>query len=427
MTQSLSIPDLADLAPDPTWTFADATRAHTRYLTHGYYTYPAKFIPQLAARLIHEFTCANEIVVDPFMGSGTTVVEAVVQGRIGVGVDINPVAHLVARVKATPLEPASLQSTYDKIAAKLEAPKRGKLKVPKHDRIDYWFLPPQKEALAFLLQYLDEIDDANVRDFFLVAFAQILKSCSIWLQRSVKPTRDFHKTPAEPFDVFLRHARYMLKQNQAFWDTVPARVKEKIDTYRIVECRDARALPMTDGAASLVVTSPPYVTSYEYADLHQLAALWFEHYSSLPEFRKRFIGTAYSERAEIDLKSGIAEKICAELPDNKKSREVRNYFADLLECFIEMRRVLKIGGKACIVIGNTELRGVKILNAQVFVEQMQNIGFQIHRIIKREIPSKILPQTRDPQSGKFTSAKNSNRVMAYPVEYILVMEKQRSF
>jgi DNA modification methylase len=416
--------DLDQIAPDPSWAFADSTRAHTRYITHGYYTYPAKFIPQLAARLIRELTNENDMVIDPFMGSGTTVVEAMVQGRIGVGVDINPVAHLIARVKTTPIEPATLKPVYEKIADDLESTKRVQIDAPKNERIDYWFPQEQKERLAILLQRIGEIGDEAMRDFFLVAFAQILKACSIWLQRSVKPTRDLHKTPADPFDAFQKQARYMLKQNQIFWETVPPRVRANVSAYRIVQCVDARQLPVADGAASLVVTSPPYVTSYEYADLHQLAALWFEYYQSLPEFRKRFIGTAYSERAHIDLKSQIAARIGAELGENKKSREVQHYFADMLECFSEMRRALKIGGKACIVIGNTELQGVKILNAQVFVEQMQNIGFGIHCIIKREIPSKILPQTRDPASGKFTSAKNSGKVLAYPVEYILVMEKE---
>ena len=98
----------------------------------------------------------------------------------------------------------------------------------------------------------------------------------------------------------------------------------------------------------------------------------------------------------------------------------------MLECFQEMRRVLKPGGTACIVIGNTALQEVQIENAQVFLEQMQNIGFKTRDIIKREIPSKILPQTRDPHNGRFTTSSDSKKVLAYPVEYILVMEKIKS-
>jgi DNA modification methylase len=72
------------------------------------------------------------------------------------------------------------------------------------------------------------------------------------------------------------------------------------------------------------------------------------------------------------------------------------------ECFKEMHRVLKQGGKAAIVIGDTELIKVKIQNASVFIETMETIGFRKHRVILRPIPSKILPRTRDERTGKFT-------------------------
>lgn len=67
------------------WSFADKTIKHTAYITHGYYTYPAKFIPQLAARIIRENSNKNDLIIDPFMGSGTTIIEAIVNNRIGIG------------------------------------------------------------------------------------------------------------------------------------------------------------------------------------------------------------------------------------------------------------------------------------------------------------------------------------------------------
>ncbi|MDI6766276.1 MAG: DNA methyltransferase [Bacteroidota bacterium] len=417
---------------DSSWSFSNDSQSKTRYLTHGYHTYPAKFIPQVAERLIKEYTLPNEVVVDPFMGSGTTIVESMMCERVGVGVDINPVAHLIAKVKSTPNEPFTLKREYVKIETDLETRMNGKANlfatyaremVPENDRIDYWFTKTQKERLSIILGRIIDVRNNNLRDFFLVAFSQILKSCSIWLQKSVKPTRDLVKIPSEPLDHFLRQARFMIKRNQEFWNSIPEKVKSNLESYRIVSFSDARSLPLEKNKASLIVTSPPYVTSYEYADLHQLTALWLQYCNSVPEFRKQFIGTSFSERSEIDLKSKLANQICLNLGTRKKSKEVKNYFADMLECFEEMKRVLKKGGKACIVIGNTKLQGTPILNAEVFVEQMLNIGFATFKIIKREIPSKILPQTRDPQSGKFTASNGSKSVLAYPVEYIIIMEK----
>ncbi len=65
------------------WSFANKTIKDTAYITHGIYTYPAKFIPQLAQKLINTYSKENDIVIDPFMGSGTTVIEAIVNKRIG--------------------------------------------------------------------------------------------------------------------------------------------------------------------------------------------------------------------------------------------------------------------------------------------------------------------------------------------------------
>lgn len=87
-----------------------------------------------------------------------------------------------------------------------------------------------------------------------------------------------------------------------------------------------------------------------------------------------------------------------------------------------MHRILKRGGRTCIVIGDTELRRVSIHNTDVFIETMQELRFKIHKVIKRPIPSKILPLTRDEKTGRFSTTVTADR-LAYPIEYILIMEK----
>lgn len=72
-------------------------------LTHNFYRYPARFNPEFARRMILEFSDVGDVVLDPFMGGGTTVVEALAAGRRAVGVDINGLAHFVTKVKTTPL------------------------------------------------------------------------------------------------------------------------------------------------------------------------------------------------------------------------------------------------------------------------------------------------------------------------------------
>lgn len=423
----------SEIPIDYSWSFSENTIKDTSYITHGYYTYPAKFIPQLAARLIRENSKEGDIVIDPFMGSGTTVVESIVNKRIGIGTDINEIACLLAKVKTTPIKISDLLQEFTNIDFDLQSRLNGQYEyflkkaeqiLPENEKIDYWFLPQQKEKLSIIFARILEINHNDIRDFFLIAFAQILKSCSIWLQKSVKPTRDLNKKIYDPLTLFLNQSKKMLKKHSEFDKILNQNVKNNIDQFRIVKCEDSRNLPCENDIATLIVTSPPYVTSYEYADLHQLPSLWFGYLSELSEFRKKFIGSAYKEdRGKVDLKSSLAEEIVSQLGKNKKGKEVKNYFTDMLETFIEMKRVLKKGGRACIVIGNTEFHGVKILNAEVFQEQLENIGFKTHNVIHREIPSKMLPSTRDTKTGQFVKATDKNLKLAYPTEYILIMEK----
>ena len=409
---------------DPSWAFAGKTRKETAYITHGYHRYPAKFIPQIVFRLAEKYTKKNDLIVDPFGGCGTTMVEAKVMGRKSIGVDINPVAVLIAKVKSTPIDPLKLEKEFIDLKYKLSSyNSKTKIKILEHERIDYWFKPEEKRKLAFILSEISKIKNQDVRDFFYCGFSNILKNCSIWMQKSNKPTRDFKKKPSEPFQAFYRQIKMMLRGNAKFYELL--KEKNNLKTFCKIYCTDARKIPTKNNTVSLIVTSPPYVTSYEYADLHQLSALWFEYTKNISDFRKRFIGTSHNGVKEIILNSKIAEKIKQDLEKkNKKlAKEVTIYFSEMNQCFKEMKRILKKNGQACIVIGNTSLKGVEILNAEVFAEQMQNLGFKIDDIIKREIPSKNLPSTRDKTTGRFAKLTDKNKMQIYPTEYILIIKK----
>ena len=409
---------------DHSWSFSDKTRKDTAYITHGYHRYPAKFIPQIVSRLLKKYTKEGDLVVDPFGGCGTTLVESKVMGRSSVGVDINPVAVLITKAKLTPIDPQKIEKAFVALKARLDTySKDTKVKAPDHERIDYWFKQEEKRKLAFIFAEVSKLKDQDVRDFFFCGFSNILKNCSIWLQKSNKPTRDMNKKPSDPIPTFYKQIKMMMRGNARFYDLL--KEKNHLEISSQVYCTDARTIPVKNNSVSLIVTSPPYVTSYEYADLHQLTALWLEYTKDLSDFRKRFIGTSYHSKKDLVLNSNLAEEIRNELykKDKKIAEEVSTYFSEMNQVFVEMKRMLKKGGKTCIVIGNTSLKGVEILNAEVFAEQLQNLGLRIADIIKREIPSKNLPSVRDEKTGKFARISDKNKVSAYPTEYILIMEK----
>ena len=123
--------------------------------------------------------------------------------------------------------------------------------------------------------------------------------------------------------------------------------------------------------------------------------------------------------------SQIASNIVDEMvpKSRSKAKEIEAFFIDMQEVFNESYRILKPGGRCCYVIGNTKLKGVDILNAEAFAESLQHSGFKLDRLIKREIPLKILPQKRDEKTGRFASRDKANSE-AYPTEYIVIGLKE---
>ena len=422
---------------DKTWSFYGCKPSDTGKWTHGYHRYPAKFIPQLVERLIDTYISNGSAHVnDPFMGCGTTVVTAISRGFQASGTDINKVAHLVTQAKASPIQPDYLDKKVKQFLSRICPLGEGQRffvtsqvcpQIPdKHlERIDYWFTEKTRDEMGKILTViLDETDQA-VQSFLLVAFSHVLKTCSIWSQASTKPTRDLKKRPTLPYDAIKRHLTKMLKGNAHFYAVVPSHVRDQLASYLKVQVGSAETQSVPDDSVDLIVSSSPYVTSYEYADLHQLSTIWLDLADDLKEYRKQFIGTSYKHYDDKPLRSQIASDIvCQMVPESrKKAKEIEAFFIDMQEVFNENFRILKPGGRCCYVIGNTRLKGVEILNAEAFSESLQYSGFKLDRLIKREIPLKILPQKRDEKTGRFASKDRANSE-AYPTEYIVIGLKE---
>lgn len=405
------------------WVFKNVKS--TQQWTHGYHRYPAKFLPNLVKKIIEDHTKPGDIIADLFAGCGTTLVESKIHGRKSVGVDINPVAQLITNVKTSPIRQGLLVTKYQIILTEIENFNPENFHhIEKHDRIDYWFYPDEKYKIAFLYQTISELRTTKkVKNFFLVALSNILKNCSKWLQSSTKPQVDQDKVPSEVFKTFNRQVNSMLKKNELFFNALEELKFTDIESKLVLE--DARNTSIESGIVNAIITSPPYVTSYEYADLHQLTGYWFDYLNNLLEFRRNFIGTFYSYGESLISHSKIAQKVIDDLKPKhlRTAKEVANYFNDMYEVSNEMYRILKNDGKTFVVIGNTIFKNVKIQSAEIFAELLVLSGFTIEDVIKRSIPNKLIPTIRDKDSGKFTTKANKNSKEIYPEEYIIIARK----
>ena len=420
---AFNIAALSTMKPEPALAFRGLGIKDTTYATHGYHRYPAKFIPQLAYNLIRQYTEKGDVVADVFAGCGTTLVEAKIHGRLSVGVDINPVATLITKVKTKPILPSTLDKEFDSLQNEISRNEFAN-GFDFNERIDFWFKEKEKYKLAFLLENIKNIENRDAQNFFYCAFSNILKNCSIWMQKSIKPTRDFNKIPQDPYSEFNKQVKRMIRGNAEYYKILKDSDQRPLASK--IFCRDALDTKIKDGLVDCIVTSPPYMTSYEYADIHQLTAFWLEKTTNLKDFRKKFIGSSYKKEKNLTLTRGLAREIYEDLKvqDENKAESIATYFSDMQKTFDEMNRILKRRGRTCIVIGNTKLKGVDILNAQVFIQQLQKSNFKIAAISKREIPSKNLPSTRNKETGRFAKANEKNVVTVYPTEYIIVAEKR---
>ena len=280
------------------------------------------------------------------MGCGTTIVTAISRGFKGSGTDINKLAYLITKVKSTVIEPAYLDRKIKHLLVKLKFLDGSQKSlfyesieplIPQRhiERINYWFTEKNKNELGIILRAIYDEEDEIIRDFFLVAFSHILKNCAIWLQGSTKPTRDLKKKPAKPYDALRRHLKKMQRGNDDFYQVVPQKVKESLKEYLNIKAQDAKMQPLADNSVDLIVSSIPYVTSYEYADLHQLSTIWFEFADDLTEYKKEFIGTSYKHYENKKLKSKIARNIVFQM-----SEKVRKWQKKLKHFLLICRKYL---------------------------------------------------------------------------------------
>lgn len=413
-----------NIPENPDWAF-ESVRS-TEQWTHGYHRYPAKFLPDVVRKIIEDYAQGSNMIADLFAGCGTTLVEAKIHGISSVGTDINPVAQLITKVKTTPLPPDVLQRAYNALVELFnEYNEANFAEIKKHERIDYWFTPSQKAKIAFLYEKVFRLNiDDDMKDFFYVCISHILKNCSWWLQSGTKPQKDPKKELADPFDEFCRHCKKMMGWNENFYNELNHR--GYLDVPCAIHLDDARHTSIPAESINAIITSPPYVTSYEYADIHQLTAYWMEYISDIHEFRKKFIGSSYSGNISLTVSgSKQAQKIVDALSEksNHIARDVAQYFNDMQEVAREMHRVLAPNGHACIVIGNTKIKEVQIKSAEVFYEFLRDSGLKKVEVIKRSIPHKLMPTLRDKSTGRFTKQDNPNCKKVYPNEYIIIMKK----
>lgn len=389
---------------------------------HHIHTYPAKF-PSFITTKALEFVASKNFfpkkIGDIFCGCGTTALEARRNNKDFWGCDINPIATLIAKVKSESFQETYLNKYYKSITKYFSE----NIEYPKYNealpRLQYWYTPTQYDALSKLKTSILKIlpNESKYQSFFLCAFSNILKPASKWLAKSIKPQVDPNKISQDVLTLFKRQYAFMLKANEE--NNTRNKVSIKIETKNFLDGKN------TEYDIDMIITSPPYVTSYEYADLHQLSTLWLDCVNDYRTLRNGTIGSDYCHCNISDISETLnssGRKIVNDLlvVDKAKAKSVAKYYSDMQKVATETYKLLNKRGYALFVIGNTEYKSVKIDNTMHLIEALYTAGFCDLEITKRKISNKILTPYRD-KNGKFSSDSTGRKI--YNEEFIILGKK----
>jgi hypothetical protein len=370
--------------------------------------------PELALSSLEELP-GNGIVLDPMAGSGTVLRQASALGHQALGFDMDPLAVLMSSVWTTPVDEDSVRLVSKRIIGNLNSTGLGDISTPWIDDdpetaafVDFWFAKSQQNELrkiASVLRALEQDSTPDERiaiDVSKIALSRIIitKDRGASLARDVSHSRP-HKV-AETNDFNVRHAF------ERSIETVISRLSQSPPSGNtVVKLGDARSLTdIANKSIDGVLTSPPYLNAIDYMRGHKLSLVWLGHsLKELRTIRSASIGSERKPDAHLSSAAHTAAKAAmgelTSLP-NRFGSMIDRYVHDIIRMMAEIARVMKPGGRATFVMGDSCLRGVFIRNSQAVSVAAQLAGLKLLSETERPLPtqSRYLPMTSDQLSKR---------------------------
>ena len=372
------------------------------YLTHGIHKFPAKFFPELPRYLIAKYSKPKDIVIDPMCGSGTAILEALLQERDTKGIDIDPMAIMISKIKLTPINPKSLNICRKMIFREIleKVGSNYQPRIPDFHYRDTWFKPFVLRELGIIKESIDSIKGNDyskktaekLHRFFMVVFSSIIRDisnadphCSRTVIRK-NLDKDIKKWDAVM--MFLTKAEKQIDGMNDFYKKYNTlKRKPKVEILK----RDARDTKLPKGTVGFAVTSPPYINAVDYPRTHQLELYWLglaDPKKPLSDMKRKYIGTEvvfkkdYKDKRLGGYKSlnAIIEKIYK--TDPRRAYIVYKFFMDMETQLKEMFKILRKNGYYCVVIGNNTIRGHVVKSHKILSEiaTSKNVGFKLEKM-----------------------------------------------
>lgn len=333
----------------------DSITTHEKQtLTHNIHPYPAKYIPQIPGSLI-DYLCipTRSVIMDPFCGSGTTLLEAAIRGYDAIGTDSNPIATLISKVKCTLLSKEQCEQITHILSLldMFDSTNDSAINIPDFPNRDHWFQLNMQKELGYIRNLIDLIDDECTADFLRTAFSAIIVKSSN--QESDTRWRAVNKNLSDGFALaaFKKKSTDMLLR------------MKNLEHYSLgsvtVKTQDSRSVDfIQDASIACAITSPPYMNSFDYYLYHKLRMYWlgYNHY----EVQKSEIG---SRNKHCDNGNGID-----------------TYVESISQVIAQIYRKLMPKGYLCVVIGDSIYKGELIHMDDIYSQIVHLSGFTMKEV-----------------------------------------------
>ncbi|MBA7504310.1 hypothetical protein ES706_02944 [subsurface metagenome] len=423
------------------WTWAKRSDVYT----HLMHKYPAKILPYIPIFFLSSETYAgqDELILDNFAGTGTVLLESIIHPHLkrnAIGVEINPLARLIAKVKTTPLPTDDLKEETKSLISRIKS-FFGDAEIPEFPNRDFWFSRRVQVELAKIRKCIEDVEDPDFRDFFLVCFSYIIRDVSLADPKIAPPVmlKPEHfsrnlgrreeaaallrkKKWARPLTYFVRAVERNMERVETLnsvddlrcgkvraeiiWDDARELRRGKLTAKGEIDKSNTE--PVQSESVGLVITSPPYINAQKYIRTTKFELFWLGLASEreLPALDRAFVGTERvfsNEYGELSL-TGVesADSVIQRIYERNKRRAgiVSRYFIDMRQVIRETHRVLKEGGRFVLVVGDNTICGLTVESHRILADiAVQDSGFEVETMLVDKIRSRGMITKRHETGG----------------------------
>ena len=391
---------------------------------HRIHPYPAMLHPLLVDFLVDKYAKEEDVIFDPFCGSGVTLLQSKINGYESVGFDINPLALLIARAKTQTYQKGKLLEEFKDLKESLCRNTsllfdEGQIDIPQIKNMDYWY---SKEVINDLgkIRWVLKNRSYEYRDFFIAIFAFVCRNQSLTRNGEFKRYRikeeKIAKTKNEVFPRFFSHVKDMIEV--FLKDDIPKRKS------RLILVNSEDKIP-SKTKYDLVLTSPPYGdsgTTVAYGQYTSFGSDWVNGLNA-PNGNGYKIdreslgrkGQLNKELNKYEILIDIVEKIRG--VDSKRADEVLYFFNGYYNAIRNVVGNLNKKGRVCFVVGNRTVKGFQIPMDQITASFFDSMGMKFEGIFIRDILNKVMPSKNSPTNKTGVKSRTMTE------EYVVVFSK----